>query len=77
MMPPPQMHMNRMNMPYNPMSMAPKFAPPSNPPSMMYKNPMMAMNPYNYSMPPPPPGQQNQPKPPGNQGYDPYMYQRQ
>jgi hypothetical protein len=76
MMPPPQL-MTRINMPYNPMNISQKYAHPSahTQPTMIYRNPMMAMNPQPYGMPPP--GQAGQAKPPGSQPYDPYMYQRQ
>lgn len=70
-----QMGMSRMSMTYNPMSMVPKYAP-QGPPSVMYKNPMMAVAPpppYGYQ-----PGNVPQQKAPGPQPpYDPYMYQRQ
>lgn len=68
----------RINMPYNPMSMAPKYPMYPPPSSIMYKNPMMPMGGYGYPPgPPPPPAPQNQGKGPGNPPYDPYMYQRQ
>lgn len=68
----------RINMPYNPMSMAPKYPMyPPPPSSIMYKNPMMQMGGYGYPPGPPPPPPQNQGKGPGNPPYDPYMYQRQ
>lgn len=65
----PQMGMGRINMPYNPMSMVTNyFIQP--PPSVMYKNPMMPVNPYPYQPGPP----SNQPKPYGSQPYPPHMY---
>jgi hypothetical protein len=70
-----QMGMGRMNMPYNPMSMV-QHSIMKPPPSVMYKNPMMPVNPYQYQQqqqqqPQPNP---NQPKPYGSQQYAQHMY---
>lgn len=69
------MPMGRMNMPYNPMSIMPKFVPQGPPPqSVMYKNPMMPVNPLMYQQQP---GMHQQQQPPGTQPpYDLYMYQQ-
>lgn len=70
-----QMGMNRM--PYNPMALPSKYQPQQmrQAPPAMYKNPMMASNPYGYSQQPPQMQGQGQQKPPPS--YDPYMYPRQ
>lgn len=76
--PPPMAPQMRINMPYNPMSMAHKYPMyPPQPSSIMYKNPMMQMGSYGYQPGPPPPPPSNQGKGQGNPPYDPYMYQRQ